>query len=635
MTIYRKYLLIFAVQKYGLNEGIASYCRWIGHKNRTIKLIMTDIKPIYQERIAKFATISAELSQKYNRYAIIRLLVFFAAIFVAIFIFTQLNPLAGMGFVLLSLFGFSKFVAWHRAVLAQANHHKFLSQINQEEVNALDHDYQQFGSGEEFIDPMHPNTVDMDIFGAYSIFQYCNRTSTAIGKQALANFLSTTASEQEILERQKAIQALTPKLDWRQNFQATGRVTEDSADHLRMLDDWLTDEPFVSNNKWIKLALYFVPIWMLVGLSLSIYLLSWQVALFFTILPAAILYKTVGKVNETHNRTTHAEKMLSFYANLIQRIENEPFEAKKLNTLKAKFTAKKQKASIQIARLSYIIGQLNVRYNAFAILFNLAGLWDLQYVHKLEKWKAENRAALPQWFAALQEFEALNSLATLYYNNQDWSFPKITQNDLLSGIQLGHPLIHRSKRIANDFETPTQAHIKLVTGSNMAGKSTFLRTVGLNIILAMSGSAVCAKALSLPILQVYTSMRTQDALHESTSSFYAELKRLKVIIEAVESAPNIYFLLDEILKGTNSKDRHTGSRALIEQMIKSKGVGIIATHDLELGNMAANSKGAIENLCMEVAVEEGQLRFDYTLEKGVSQSFNATILMKEMGINIQ
>jgi len=595
---------------------------------------MTDINTIYQERVTKFAEISEELRQKYNRYSIIRLLVFFVAIFVAIFIFTQFNALAGVIFVILSLIGFSKFVAWHRAVLKQANHHRFLSDINQEEVSALAHEYQQFGSGEEFIDPMHPNTVDMDIFGDYSIFQYCNRTSTAIGKQALANFLSTTAHEKEILARQKAIQELYPKLDWRQHFQATGRVTEDNADHIKMLDAWLEDEPFVNNNKWLKAALIFVPIWMLVGMSLSLYLLSWQLAVLFVLVPGIILSRTVEKVNETHNRTTHAEKMLSFYANLIQQIENESFESEKLNSLKANFIENNQKASTQIARLSYIIGQLNVRYNAFTILFNLAGLWDLQYVHKLEKWKEENKANLPQWFNALQEFEALNSLATLFYNNQDWTFPDITQNDQLNGIQLGHPLIHRDKRVANDFRTPTQAHIKLVTGSNMAGKSTFLRTVGLNVILAMAGSAVCAKELSLPLLQVYTSMRTQDALHESTSSFYAELKRLKVIIEAVEQSPNIYFLLDEILKGTNSKDRHTGSRALIEQMIKSKGAGIIATHDLELGNMEADSKGAIENLCMEVAVEDGKLRFDYTLEKGVSKSFNATILMKEMGINI-
>jgi len=401
------------------------------------------------------------------------------------------------------------------------------------------------------------------------------------------------------------------------------------------LTSWLSDEPFVTTNKWLKLALIIVPIWMLIGMSLAIYHLSWQIALLFVILPGIILSKTTEHVNETHNRTTHAEKTLSFYAKLIQRIETESFEAPKLNRLKANFLANDQKASTQIQRLSYIIGQLNVRYNAFAIFFNLAGLWDLQYVNKLEKWKAVNKEELPKWFAALQEFEALNSLATLYYNNQDWTFPIIIDKQELNGVQLGHPLIHHSKRIANDFHSPTQAHIKLVTGSNMAGKSTFLRTVGLNIILAMSGSAVCAKELTLPLLQVYTSMRTQDALHESTSSFYAELKRLKVIIEAVESEHNIYFLLDEILKGTNSKDRHTGSRALIEQMIKSKGAGIIATHDLELGNMEATANGAIENLCMEVAVEDGKLRFDYTLEKGVSKSFNATILMKEMGINIQ
>lgn len=596
---------------------------------------MTDINRIYQKRATQFATIASDLKEKYNRFSIIRLIVFFAAAFITIFIFANFNAFAGVIFLIVALLGFSRFVFWHRAILQQANHHQFLSEINAEEVAALAHDYQQFGGGQDFIDPMHPNTVDMDIFGGYSLFQYCNRTTTAIGQQALAHYLSTTASKSEILARQAAIKELYPKLDWRQHFQATGRITEDNTDHLRLLNAWLSDAPFVSSNKWLKIALVFIPIWMLIGMTLSFYYLSWSVALFFMLLPGIILGKTTERVNETHNRTTHAEKMLSFYAKLIQRIENESFETKKLKTLKANFASNNSKASTQIERLSYIIGQLNVRYNAFAILFNLAGLWDLQYIHKLEKWKAVNNAILPNWFAALQEFEALNSLATLYYNNQDWTFPNINETASLEGKQLGHPLIHRSKRIANDFHTPTQAHIKLVTGSNMAGKSTFLRTVGINIILAMAGSAVCAKELSLPLLQVYTSMRTQDALHESTSSFYAELKRLKVIIEAVEQQNNIYFLLDEILKGTNSKDRHTGSRALIEQMIKSKGAGIIATHDLELGNMEANAKGEIENLCMEVAVKNGKLRFDYTLEKGVSKSFNATILMKEMGINIQ
>ena len=595
---------------------------------------MTDIKEIYQKRAIEFAQTAIELKEKYNRFSIIRLIVFFAALFIAVFIFSKSNLFFCIIFLVCFLIGFSKFVFWHRAILDSSNHHQFLANINQEEIAALDHDYQSFGSGAQFIDPMHPNTVDMDIFGEYSLFQYINRTSTAIGEQALANFLSYPTTTTEITDRQKAIKELYPKLDWRQNFQATGRVTEDDASHLKMLTNWLADAPFISNNQWLKIALIFVPIWMLIGMSLAIYNLSWQIAIFFMLVPGFIIYKTIERVNETHNRTTNAEKMLSFYAKLIERIENETFTSKKLVKLKENFTTNKQKASVQIQKLSYIIGQLNVRYNAFAAFFNLAGLWDLQYVYKLEKWKAVNKNELPKWFAALEEFEALNSFATLYYNNQEWIFPTISEDTQLTGIGLGHPLIHRSKRITNDFLSPTQAHIKLVTGSNMAGKSTFLRTVGVNIILAMAGSVVCAKEFSSPILQVFTSMRTQDALHESTSSFYAELKRLKVIIQAVEQDNNIYFLLDEILKGTNSKDRHTGSRALIEQMIKSKGAGIIATHDLELGGMETNANGAIENLCMEVAVENGQLRFDYKLEKGVSKSFNATILMKEMGINI-
>jgi DNA mismatch repair ATPase MutS len=269
------------------------------------------------------------------------------------------------------------------------------------------------------------------------------------------------------------------------------------------------------------------------------------------------------------------------------------------------------------------------------MILNIATLWDLKYIWQLEKWKAEQKEFLPKWFDSLAEFEAILSLSTLYYNNPDWVFPTIQDDSNVIAKELGHPLISAQKRICNNIDIPTKGHIKLVTGSNMAGKSTFLRTVGLNIVLAMCGAPVCAKEMTLPSLKVYSSMRTQDALHESTSSFYAELKRLKFIIEAVESEGNIFFLLDEILKGTNSNDRHTGSKALIRQLIKSKGSGIIATHDLELGNLEVQSEGAIENLRMEVEIKDDKLFFDYKLKKGVSESFNATLLMKNMGIRIE
>ena len=263
----------------------------------------------------------------------------------------------------------------------------------------------------------------------------------------------------------------------------------------------------------------------------------------------------------------------------------------------------------------------------------------MQQAYRIDKWKATHKEQLPHWFEALAEIEALVSLGNLALNNPDWCQPEIQEQREFVANELGHPLIAADKRVSNTIQMPTQGHMHLLTGSNMAGKSTWLRTVGINIVLALAGAPVCAKNMKLPLLQVYTSMRTQDALHESTSSFYAELKRLKFIIEAVEDPAKtdgipVFFLLDEILKGTNSRDRHTGAKALIRQLIASRGAGLIATHDLELGALEAEADGRIENWAIEVDIRDGQLFFDYKLKRGVSQSFNATLLMQQMGIKI-
>ena len=479
-----------------------------------------------------------------------------------------------------------------------------------------------------------PYAIDLDIFGEHSFYQYCNRTTTATGSERLAEYLQELTTLEEIKMRHEAIKELKDRLDLRQHFQAFGLSTEDSPEHLKNLKHWLKEPPFMINNKVYQIALYIVPIFSFLGAYLWLFHLPWFLALLFFLPAGFILKKTLDQVNLTHLQTTHAEKTLAFYSRLIAHIEQEEFTSKKLQGLRSIFVKNDQKASTRLSRLSYIIQQLNVRYNAFVLIINLFGLWDLHWVLKLEKWKASQKEDLPIWFDTLAELEAVLSLATLYYNNPDWTFPTISEQPLIDGTDLAHPLIPRKGRIPNDTHIPTGGHIKLVTGSNMAGKSTFLRTVGLNIVLAMSGAPVCAKKLTLPITQVYTSMRTQDALHESTSSFYAELKRLKMIIEAIELRTNAFFLLDEILKGTNSNDRHTGSKALIRQLINSQGSGIIATHDLELGQLEAISNGSVENLCIEVEVKGEELIFDYKIKPGVSKSFNATQLMRNMGIKV-
>lgn len=596
---------------------------------------MNSISETYTQRKAKYRLLAQDFQRRYNRFALVRLFVFIAAVG-AVILLWSIHYGWGLGFIFLFLPSFYHFMRWHQGIQERAEFMENLSKINEEELVFLRFEIRDFDKGDQFLDSAHPYALDLDLFGNYSIFQYFNRTCTFIGRRRLAEFLQTKVDRERILARQKAIADLKDQLDWRQELQAWGRETQDDEKHLLLLNRWLSEPPFVINRPWLIWAARLMPFWMTAGVFLWTYFsLPWFIGLLFFLPPALILRNTLEQVNIAHGHTTHAERMLARYARLIEHIEKGRFESKLLTRLHGKFVQEEKQASRQIKRLSYIISQLNVRYNVFAILLNIFSLWDLRWVYRLERWKTAHRELLPQWFEALQEFETLNSLATTFYNNPDWVFPQIHQEDRLFGLGLGHPLIPPHKRIANDLSMPSKGHIKLITGSNMAGKSTFLRTVGLNIILSNIGAPVCARALSLPSLQVYTSMRTQDALHESTSSFYAELKRLKVIIEAVETRrQEVFFLLDEILKGTNSRDRHTGSKALIRQLIASKGSGLIATHDLELGHMEAEAEGAIENLCMEVEIKDGELFFDYKLKKGVSQSFNATLLMKNMGVKI-
>ncbi len=588
----------------------------------------------YEKRARRFEQEAASLSARYNRFSMLRLVGFILGIAAVIYGWSTFGVLVGLFLLFLIGLAFAWFVRWHQKMQHLRRHLEKLATINQLELQAADNDFSSFDPGLEFIDPAHPYTGDLDIFGEFSFFQYTDRTSTASGKQWLADYLQTPAEKTKILLRQEAITELSEKLDWRQDFQATGQETNDSPVHVKQLKEWLKTEPFVKGNRMMTAALFLAPIWALIGLLLFIFYLPWYAAILFLVPPAWLLRRTYEQVNQVHLRTTHAEDVLSRYSDLMRCIETEDFTSKKLQKIKAALFSNSEPASRNIRRLSYLIGQLNVRYNVFAVFLNLGGLWDLQWVYRLEKWKEKMKSDVPVWFDALAELEAILSFATLHFNNPDWIFPEIYDEDKLVAEAIGHPLIAAETRVDNDMKMPVRGHIRLITGSNMAGKSTFLRTAGLNIVLAMTGAPVCAKKFQVPLLRVYTSMRTQDALHESTSAFYAELKRLKFVIEAVERGEKVFFILDEILKGTNSRDRHTGAKALIEQLIRSKGAGLIATHDLELGALEKDSEGAIENWCLEVDIRGDQLHFDYKLKPGISKSFNATLLMQQMGIRV-
>lgn len=331
-------------------------------------------------------------------------------------------------------------------------------------------------------------------------------------------------------------------------------------------------------------------------------------------------------------------KELETLSDSIHWIENKSFESSLLQHLKHTYSLSNGiTASGNINALKKILDRLDYRLNPIVFVpLSIFLCWDLQQIFSLEKWKLKNQDQLAGWFSSLAQLEVLSSLGNLTFNHPAWIFPEVNtiSDNIFDSEELGHPLIQEEKRINNSFTTEGVGKINLVTGSNMAGKSTFLRSTGINIVLAMMGSTVCAKKLILSPVKVMSSMRISDNLEESTSTFYAELKKLKEVIDAVYNNEKVFLLLDEILRGTNSADRHAGSKALIKQLIQHKAVGIIATHDLELAKLEAEYPGQLHNYHFDVQVANDELYFDYKLNGGICRSMNASILMKKIGIEL-
>lgn len=591
---------------------------------------------IYQERFEKFEIKTNQLQRKSDIIGTFRLILFLVCFFGGIYLIS-VDAGTGIGFLAVFLVLFAFLVKWHDKIKAQRDYYQNLSLINQQEINALQYDFSAFETGSEFSEENHPYIDDLDIFGDHSIYQFLNRTSTVSGKKTLANWLKKPANRAEILQRQVAVQDLQNRLDWRQDYRAKGMLIDDTPRQVNAILRWIKEPFFILSKKWLEVLIFTLPVLMALAIVLSsnsIVPIGVPVLLWFVNL-ALIKYTNTG-VTHIIETTARQTKLIEVYSQLIETIETEGFTAPKLQQVQQRLKANGQSAGKMIGELSAYAANLNVRENVFAyLLLNTFFLWELIFCRKLELWKKQMQQNMEVWLEVMGEIESLSSFANTSFNNPDWSMPLIHDAHFqLEAKEVGHFLIPSNKRIPNSIHVPSKEKIILVTGSNMAGKSTFLRTVGINIILAVAGAPVCAKSFSTSVVTVYSSMRTKDSLQESESSFYAELKALKKIIEVVEAEQTpIFFLMDEILKGTNSNDRHQGSLALIRQLLHHKGVGIVATHDLDLCMMEESTNQRVENWCFEVEItKEGQMIFDYTFKRGVCQSMNATTLMRQMGI---
>jgi hypothetical protein len=595
-----------------------------------------DRKQFYQDRLEELRAHLKQLQQRKSSFAWLRLGAI-VAIIAGFYFLWSLGIIYVIIASVLLIFIFVRLVSADLKNQSRIEHTNQLIRINENELKFLDGNYYDFPSGSEHIPKEHPYANDLDIFGRASLFQYLNRTTSEPGSAKLAEYLKSSVSIKDISERQNAIKELSSKVKWIQDLQSFGAKNKITFSTKSRLENWMKQPNVFSGFKAWKWLRYLLPAIILTIVILYIFDVAGDTVFYVGLLIFAVIAYQINKVvAPIHEQLSKVADELSTFSSSILSIENEQFESPLLRRWQSVFLDKNKKASADILKIKKILDKLDLRYNlVLSLPLNWLLLWNLQQVLDLEKWKESGQNNINEWFDTLANFEALNSFGILYFNQPDWIFPTI-QSEYFSieGKEIGHPLIPKEKRVDNFIDIPTNAELMLVTGSNMAGKSTYLRSIGVNVVLAMSGAPVCATAFSVSHVQLMSSMRITDNLEESTSTFYAELKKLKTIIEKVNAGEKVFILLDEILRGTNSLDRHTGSKALIKQLIKKKAAAIIATHDLELANLKEEFSQNILNYHFDVQVSNDELYFDYRLKPGVCNSLNASILMKKIGIEI-
>lgn len=511
-----------------------------------------------------------------------------------------------------------------------------LSVINMNEANAISGDFSAFDGGNSYADAGHDFSNDVDLFGSSSLFQYLNRTVTGYGRDILAGWLSDPflLSSQLVL-RQETIKEIAARKKWRHEFMAYGMNKPLEKNYINSLLEWMEERNFVKSAPVIKALIYIMPsITILSFIFLLSGLLPYTVFTTFFLLNLLFVVTGLRRTNLIHAVLSKKYNYLTSMDGLLKSFDNEVFTSKELNDIKLRISGKKQSASASVKKLSRLIQSFDSRMNILAgFILNGLFLWDYHCIYRLEKWRHINKSLFPEWLELLGKVDAFISLGNYADNNPDFSYPVISENgNVISAIELGHQLIDNEKRICNDFVLEQKGTICIISGANMAGKSTFLRAVAINFILGMTGAPVCAKSMRFTPLRLITSMRTTDSLSNNESYFYAELRRLKMLKTEIEQGEPILFILDEILKGTNSADKSLGSKLFLGKMVSLGATGLIATHDTSVCLMENDFPGTFMNKCFEVEIDGELITFDYKLRNGITHKMNAALLMKQMGI---
>lgn len=591
----------------------------------------------YTERLSLTEGQLQQVKKQIFRISMLRLALFIAGIAGLYFFYNQTTLLIVC--ICLTFLPLFILVKIHNRFFIRKEWLETQARIIQEELQALSGDYSSFEDGKEYVNPEHPYSFDLDIFGRRSLFQSINRTCTFFGKVRLAEWLQNHLHEKTSIEkRQEMIREISEHTLFREQFRVAGLVHHGQSSDAEKIQAWSQSPAQYLHAGWVKTFIWRVPVInsLLLITSLAGWTsFSWLGLSFgiFLVLSFGII-KRATYIQETYGKQL---KSLNGYARLIALAKAEEWKSAGMQELMERFNLNGQSPVQALQQLSKELDRLDLRNNQFLyVLLEGSIFFQLQEIVRIERWKVRYGQHISEWLETVGELDALCSLGTFAYNHPQYTYPELTEKPFcFLATQMGHPLMPASQCVKNDATIPSRPFFLIITGANMAGKSTYLRTIGVNYLLACIGAPVCCERLKLHPNQLITSLRTSDSLSDNESYFFAELKRLKRIIDLLNQGQQLFIILDEILKGTNSMDKQKGSFDLIRQFMQLKANGIIATHDLLLGSLIKQFPEEIRNYCFEADIKENELTFSYKLREGVAQNMNACFLMKKMGIILQ
>ena len=591
----------------------------------------------YTERLSLTKGQLQQVKKQIFRISMLRLTLFIAGVAGIYFFFSQ-TPLL-IVCICLTFLPLFILVKIHNRFFIRKEWLETQARIIQEELQALSGDYSSFEDGKEYVNPEHPYSFDLDIFGRRSLFQSINRTCTFFGKDRLAKWLQNHLHEKTSIEkRQEMVREISEHTLFREQFRVAGLVHHGQSSDAEKIQAWSQSPAQYLHAGWVKAFIWGVPV--INSLLLITSLIGWTsfscLGLsfgIFLVLSFGII-KRATYIQETYGKQL---KSLNGYARLIALAKAEDWKSAGMLELMERFNLNGQSPVQALQQLSKELDRLDLRNNQFLyVLLEGSIFFQLQEIVRIERWNVRYGQHISEWLETVGELDALCSLGTFAYNHPQYTYPELTEKPFyFLATQMGHPLMPVSQCVKNDATIPSRPFFLIITGANMAGKSTYLRTIGVNYLLACVGAPVCCERLKLHPNQLITSLRTSDSLSDNESYFFAELKRLKRIIDLLNQGQQLFIILDEILKGTNSMDKQKGSFDLIRQFMQMKANGIIATHDLLLGSLIKQFPEEIRNYCFEADIKDNELTFSYKLREGVAQNMNACFLMKKMGIILQ